>query len=47
MELLPFRSLRDTLHDDGPLPPARVAGSASASWPGCERPTRWASFTAT
>lgn len=25
MELLPFRSMRDTLHDDGPLPPARVA----------------------
>src|ERR1700732_477450 len=25
MELLPFRSLRDTVHDDGPLPPARVA----------------------
>ncbi len=25
MELVPFRSLRDTVRDDGPLPPARVA----------------------
>ena len=47
MELVPFQSLRDTVRDQGPLPPAGWPGSDSASWPGCERHTRQESCTAT
>ena len=48
MELVPFPSLRDTVRKQGPLPPGSGRpGSASGSWPGCERRTRQEACTAT
>ena len=47
MELVPFRSLRDAIAEDGPMAPARRPRSAWASWPPCAPCTRSACCTVT
>jgi serine/threonine protein kinase len=47
MEYLPYRSLRDIVREDGPLPPPRRPGSASGSWRRCAPRTPKASCTVT
>ena len=47
MELVPYRSLRDVVQEDGPLAPDQATGWAWGFSPGCAPPTPRASCTAT